>query len=202
MRKFGLSVLALASLLLVAAFVMATHPGLLRPWTGRAEPVALGAPFSLTDQNGKSFSSTQLRGVPFAIFFGFTHCPDECPTTLADLTQALKLMGPDADRLKVLFVTFDPARDTVPVMAAWLKNFDPRIVGLTGSAAALDALAKSYGVFFKAKAPDKSGNYDFTHTSTTYLMDDQGRFVGEISPDDTPKAMLPKLETLVHSGAS
>ena len=197
-----MAVLALAGLLLGAAFVLASYPGLLRPLASRAEPVALGAPFSLTDQTGKSFTSAQLQGVPFAVFFGFTHCPDECPTTLADLTQALKLMGPDAGKLKVLFVTFDPARDTVPVMASWLKNFDPRIIGLTGSADAVDALAKSYGVFFKAKAPDKSGNYDYTHTSTTYLMDAQGRFVGELSPEDAPKTMLPKLEALVHSGAS
>ncbi len=201
MRKFGLIVLALAGVLLIGAGVIATRPGLIRPLMGRAEPVALGAAFSLVDQNGNAFTSAELKGKPFVVFFGFTHCLDECPTTMSDITQALKLMGPQSDKLKVLFVTFDPARDTPPVLAAWLKNFDPRIIGLTGSLPALTALAKSYGVFFKADAPDKSGNYDFTHSSTTYLMDARGRFVGEISPEDTPKAMLPKLEALVHTVA-
>ena len=197
MRKFGLVILSVALLLALGAGVAALRPA----WVGlagmRAQPVDLGAPFVLTDDHGNSFSSKSLEGEPFAIFFGFTHCPDECPTTMSDLAQAMKILGPDADKLHVVFVTFDPARDTAPVLAAWLENFDKRFIGLTGTPAALDALATSYHVFFKQEAPDKSGNYDFQHTAATYLMDARGKFVGTLSPEDKPTTMAKRLEALI-----
>ncbi|MBV1707333.1 MAG: SCO family protein [Hyphomicrobiales bacterium] len=197
MRKFGMVILGVALLLALGTGIAVLRPA----WLGlagiRAQPVELGAPFVLTDDHGNSFSSAALKGEPFAIFFGFTHCPDECPTTMSDLTEAMKILGPDADKLHVVFVTFDPARDTPPVLAAWMQNFDKRFIALTGSPAALAALATSYHVFFKAEAPDKSGNYDFQHTAATYLMDGHGKFVTTLSPEDKPSAMAKKLQALI-----
>ncbi len=197
-RKFGLAVLGLAALVAIAAGGLTLDPKLLSGDAAWGIPMALGEPFTLIDDHGKSFSSMELKGKPFAIFFGFTHCPDECPTTMSDLTQAVKLMGPDANKLNVVFVTFDPARDTPTVLADWMKYFDSHFIALTGPATALDALAKSYHVYFKPLAPDKTGNYDFTHSAATYLMDARGRFVGQLTPNDTPKVMKQRLEQLVE----
>ncbi len=197
MRKIGMVILGVALLLAIGAGIAVLRPAWLGMAAMRAQPIDLGAPLVLTDDHGNSFSSQSLKGEPFAIFFGFTHCPDECPTTMSDLTQAMKILGPDADKLHVVFVTFDPARDTAPVLAAWMENFDKRFIALTGTPAALDALAKSYHVFFKSEAPDKSGNYDFQHTAATYLMDAHGKFVTTLSPEDKPSDMARKLQTLI-----
>ena len=109
----------------------------------------IGGPFELTDQDGKRLSSESLKGKPSAIFFGFTHCPEVCPTTLFDLTQDLEAMGPDAAKLNVVFITVDPERDTPELMKTYLSSFDPRIVGLTGTEAEITAAAKEYKVYFK-----------------------------------------------------
>ena len=129
--------------------------------TGAAR-VPIGGPFELTDQNGKRLSSESLKGKPSAIFFGFTHCPEVCPTTLFDLTQDLEAMGPDAAKLNVVFITVDPERDTPELMKTYLSSFDPRIVGLTGTEAEITAAAKEYKVYFK-KVKTDSGLHHGPH---------------------------------------
>jgi protein SCO1/2 len=136
----------------------------------------IGGPFSLTDQNGRAVTDQDLKGQPFLVFFGFTHCPDVCPTTLFEVSEILRALGPDADRVRALFITVDPERDTPDVMRDYLSSFDSHLSGLTGDAAAIAAVAKAYRVYFK-KMPLEQGGYTMDHTAIVYLMDKDGRFV-------------------------
>ncbi len=141
----------------------------------------IGGPFALTDQNGKAVTEAAFKGRPLLVFFGYTHCPDVCPTTLSDLTQMLKALGPEKDA-SVLFVTIDPERDTPAVLKDYLSGFDPRITGLTGSPAAIEAMLRGYRVFAK-RAPTEGGDYTMDHTSIIYLMDKAGNFVQSFNAD-------------------
>ena len=155
----------------------------------------IGGPFSLTDQHGATVTEAALQGHPSAVFFGYTFCPDVCPTTLLAASNWLKALGPDGDRLKVYFVTVDPERDTQAQMAAYLGAFDPRITGLTGSRAAIDAMLKAYRVYSKkvGDGPD----YTMDHTAAVYLLDDKGRFTGTIDYQEKDDVALNKLKQLV-----
>jgi protein SCO1/2 len=148
---------------------------------------AIGGPFNLTDQNGRPLSDQDLKGRPFLVFFGFTHCPDVCPTTLFEVSEIMRALGPDADRTRALFITVDPERDTPEVMKNYLSSFDPHLAGLTGDAAAIAAVAKAYRVYFK-KVPLDQGGYTMDHTAIVYLMDKDGRFVSPFSLKRTPDA--------------
>jgi protein SCO1/2 len=141
---------------------------------------AIGGPFTLTDQNGRTVTDQDLKGKPFLVFFGFTHCPDVCPTTLFEISEILRTLGPDADRVRALFITVDPERDTPDVMKDYLSSFDPHLSGLTGDPAAIAAVAKTYRVYFK-KVPLDQGGYTMDHTAIVYLMDKNGRFVSPFS---------------------
>ena len=141
---------------------------------------AVGGPFKLIDQNGKAVSDQDLKGRPFLVFFGFTHCPDVCPTTLFDVSEMLRVLGPDADRTRALFITVDPERDTPAVMKDYLSSFDPHLSGLTGDPAAIATVAKAYRVYYK-KVPLDGGEYTMDHTAIVYLMDKEGRFVSPFS---------------------
>ena len=148
---------------------------------------AVGGPFHLEDQNGKSISDTDMKGHPFLVFFGFTHCPDICPTTLFEMSQVMRALGPDADRAGALFITVDPARDTPTVMKNYLSNFDPHLRGLTGDQASIDAAIKAYRVYAK-KVPLDNGDYTMDHTALVYLMDKDGHFVAPFNVNRTPEA--------------
>jgi protein SCO1/2 len=141
---------------------------------------AVGGPFKLIDQNGKAVSDQDLKGRPFLVFFGFIHCPDVCPTTLFDVSEMLRALGPDADRTRALFITVDPERDTPAVMKDYLSSFDPHLSGLTGDPAAIATVAKAYRVYYK-KVPLDGGEYTMDHTAIVYLMDKEGRFVSPFS---------------------
>ena len=145
-----------------------------------AAPAAVGGPFKLTDQTGQQLTDQDLKGRPFLVFFGFTHCPDVCPTTLFEVSEILRTLGPDADRMRALFITVDPERDTPAVMKDYLSSFDPHLAGLTGDPAAIAAVAKAYRVYFK-KVPLDQGGYTMDHTAIIYLMDKEGRFVSPFS---------------------
>jgi protein SCO1 len=148
---------------------------------------AVGGPFHLEDQNGKPVSDADMKGRPFLVFFGFTHCPDICPTTLFDLSQVMRALGPDADRAGALFITVDPARDTPAAMKDYLSNFDPHLRGLTGDQASIDAAIKAYRVYAR-KVPLENGDYTMDHTALVYLMDKDGRFVAPFNVNRTPEA--------------
>jgi len=131
------------------------------------------ADFHLTDHNGKPRSLGDFKGKVVALFFGYTHCPDVCPTTLADLSQTLHLLGKDADRVQVLFVTIDPERDTQEVLAKFVPAFNPAFLGLYGDAQATATAAKNFKVAYQ-RAPAKHG-YFMDHSTFTYLIDTQGK---------------------------
>ena len=143
-------------------------------------PSAIGGPFNLIDQNGKPVTDQDLKGRPALVFFGYTHCPDVCPTTLFDVSEVMRALGPDADRAGVLFVTVDPERDTAPVLKDYLSSFDSHLRAATGDPKAIDAAERAYRVYAK-KVPGENGDYSMDHTALIYLMDKQGRFVAPFS---------------------
>ena len=148
---------------------------------------AIGGPFQLVDQNGSAVSDKSLPGKPTIIFFGFTHCPDVCPTALFEMSEVLKAMGPDASRVNAFFVSVDPERDTPQVMKDYLGSFDPSLKGLTGSPEAVAAMEKIYRAYAR-KVPLKDGDYTMEHTGVVYLMDGKGRFVRPFKVDREPAA--------------
>jgi protein SCO1 len=159
--------------------------------TGRA-PIgqavaAVGGPFRLEDQNGKPVTDQDMKGRPFLVFFGFTHCPDVCPTTLFDMSQVMHTLGPDADRVGALFITVDPERDTPAVVKDYMSNFDPHLRGLTGDQASIDAAIRAYRVYAK-KVPLQGGDYTMDHTAIVYLMDKDGQFVAPFDLKRKPEA--------------
>lgn len=155
---------------------------------------AIGGPFELTTHEGKRLSSTDLAGKPFAIFFGFTYCPDVCPTSLLDMSNHIKELGPDAAKMRFLFVSVDHERDTADQLKLYLSSFDPAIVGLTGTAAEIVDVTKKYRVLYE-KVPTKDG-YTINHTATVYLMDRNGKFAGTLAYQEPAKTAVEKLRRL------
>jgi protein SCO1 len=145
-----------------------------------AGAATIGGPFRLVDQNGSPFTDTDLKGEPFLVFFGFTHCPDACPTTLLELSDVLDKLGSDADKVRVLFISIDPERDNPAALKDYLSAFNARLVGLTGDLPAVTTVARAYHVYFK-KVPLEGGDYTMDHTAIVYLMNKDGRFVAPFS---------------------
>ena len=137
---------------------------------------AVGGPFRLVDQDAKAVSEQDFSGRPFLVFFGFTHCPDICPTALFEMSEIIRKLGPDADRVRALFITVDPERDTPAVLKDYLASFEPQVCGLTGDTGAIAAVEKTYRVYAK-KIPLDGGEYTMDHSVFVYLMDKEGRFV-------------------------
>jgi protein SCO1/2 len=148
---------------------------------------AIGGPFELVNQNGRTVTERDLKGRPFLVFFGFTRCPDICPTTLFEVSEIMRALGNDADRVGALFITVDPERDTPAALKDYLSSFDPHLAGLTGEPAAVAAVAKAYRVYFK-KVPLDQGGYTMDHTAIVYLMDKDGRFVSPFNLKRTTEA--------------
>ena len=158
-----------------------------------------GGPFNLVDQTGTPVTEAALKGHPSAMFFGYTFCPDICPTTLYDMTELMGELGPDADKLKVYFVTVDPERDTQAVMAEYLSAFDPRFTGLTGSREEIDRIIAAYRVYAR-KVERDDGPYLMDHTATVYLLDGEGALAGTLDYHEATETALAKLKRLIGSG--
>src|SRR5260370_5730925 len=141
-----------------------------------AMPSAVGGPFSLVDQNSKPITDKDMNGHPFLVFFGFTHCPDVCPTTLFDVSEIFRALGPDAKDVHALFITVDPERDTPAVLKDYLSSFDPRVIGVTGDSEAITAVVKAYRVYAK-KVPTDRGGITMYHTAIVFLLVQVVRFV-------------------------
>lgn len=193
----GLPLAALALALLVVGGLWQFS----RHGAGAAAIVPIGGPFRLTTQAGAPLSDQDLRGKPFAVFFGFTHCPEVCPTTLWEMTEAMKTLGSQADRIKVLFISVDPTRDTPEFLARYLQSFDPRIVGLTGTEGEIDAVGKAYRAYWR-KVPTDDGDYTMDHTASIFLMDAEGHFAGTISYGEAMEMRLEKLRRLIAGGTA
>jgi protein SCO1/2 len=149
-------------------------------------PVAIGGPFQLTDQTGQTVTDKSMQGRPSLIFFGFTHCPDVCPTTLFEISEVLKAMGKDADRVNAYYISVDPERDTQTAMKEYLSSFDPRLKGLTGNTEEIAKVLSEYRVYAK-KVPLKDGDYTMDHTALIYLMDRDGKFVSPFNINRKPE---------------
>jgi protein SCO1 len=149
-------------------------------------PAAIGGPFQLTDQAGQSVTEQNLQGRPTLVFFGFTHCPDVCPTSLFEISEVLRAMGKDADRVNAYFISVDPERDSTAAMKDYLSSFDPHLKGLTGAPADVAKIATEYRVYAK-KVPLKDGDYTMDHTALVYLMDRDGKFVAPFNLKRTPE---------------
>ena len=156
-------------------------------------PASIGGPFKLTDQTGQVVTEKNLQGRPTLIFFGYTHCPDVCPTSLFEMSEVLRAMGKDADRVNAYFISVDPQRDTSAVMKDYLTSFDPHLKGLTGDPETVAKVLSEYRVYAK-KIPLKDGDYTMDHTALIYLMDRDGRFVAPFNLKQTPEAAAADLK--------
>lgn len=157
--------------------------------------------FRLTSSNGAVVDATMMMGRPYIVFFGFTHCPEVCPTTLMELTRALDAAGPDAAKVDILFVTLDPERDTPDVLADFVSPYEGRIITLTGSAQEVARAAQSFRVYYRKAALD-GGDYTIDHTTLVYLVDGHGRLRESISFSERPDIASRKLETFVRDEAA
>jgi protein SCO1/2 len=158
--------------------------------------VAMNAPFQLVNEDGQTVTEADFSGKASAWFYGFTNCPDVCPTALAEMAALLVQLGSDADRINAVFVTVDPERDTVAVMKDYVDYFDPRIIGLTGELPRVEALARSRFVSFE-KIPGDGGSYAMQHPASIYLVDANGEFAGTLDDKEAMDVKLGKLRKLI-----
>ena len=165
------------------------------PETAR-QASTVGGAFSLVDQDGRPVTEAALKGKPTVIFFGFTHCPDICPTAMYEITQAFEALGPDAEKAQALFMTVDPERDTPETLKQYLSSFSPRIRGLSGSPDQVKGAIKAFRVYAK-KVPLKDGDYTMDHTAVVYLMDRNGAFVAPLNLKREPKDVAAELRRYI-----
>lgn len=159
---------------------------------------SIGGPFELVSGSGETVTDQTLAGKPTVMFFGFTFCPDVCPTTLSELQGWMAALGDDADRLNYAFVSVDPERDTPDVMRDYVWAFDKRILPLTGSREQVDAMLKAYRVYAK-KVPLDDGDYTMDHSAAIYLMNADNKFVGTIAYGEAEETAVGKLQKLIGS---
>ena len=176
-------VTAFTATLLIGLLLMLWAMGGVR---GVTAPAAIGGPFQLVDQSGTTVTEKSLQGKPSIIFFGFTHCPDVCPTALFEMSEILRAMGKDADRVNAYFISVDPERDSKDAMKDYLSSFDQHLKGLTGDPQAIAKVLSAYRVYAK-KVPLKDGDYTMDHTALTYLMDRDGKFVSPFNLNRKPE---------------
>lgn len=157
---------------------------------------SIGGKFSLIDQNGKPFTDADLKGKWNLVFFGYTHCPDVCPTTLNDLSLALEQLGAKGKDVGIVFISVDPDRDTPAVLKSYVESFGGPIEALTGPADAVAKAAADYKVYY-ARHPRSDGGYDMDHSALIYVMDPEGRFTATFTPDDTADKVAARMKKLV-----
>jgi len=167
-------------------------------WFSGRSGAAVGGPFTLVNAQGQTVTDRDFRGKYMLVYFGYTHCPDVCPTTLSAIAAAMKLLGPKAARIVPVFITVDPARDTPVIAGRYAALFSPAIVGLSGSAARIAAVAREYHVYY-AKHPTGKGpdDYSVDHSSVLYLMGPDGRFVAPIPAEGSAGELAKSLARLV-----
>lgn len=158
---------------------------------------SFGEPFTLVDQTGAEITEAAFRGSPSAVFFGFTHCPEVCPTTLFELDGWLAQLGEEGEDINAYFVTVDPERDTPEVMDAYVSNVSDRITGITGEPEKVLAMAKSFGIYWK-KVELEDGGYTMDHTASVLLLDRDGDFAGTIAWGENPENAIAKLKRLAE----
>jgi protein SCO1 len=196
--RFLLIAAALAGLLVLATGLLLflgyrDNP---RGIAGTVLSSAIGGPFNLVDQNGRPFSDADLKGKWHLVFFGFTHCPDLCPTTLNELALAIDRLGNERDKVGIVMITVDPERDTQEALKSYIASFDAPVTALTGTQEQVAEAAKAYRVY-SAKRPTGNGNYDVDHSAAIYVMDPQGRFTATFTPDTGADAIAERMRKLL-----
>ena len=182
--RFVLTAAGVAALVLIAVWLT---------WSPKGQsPSLIGGPFALTDGSGAIVTDRTLRGRPFLVYFGYTHCPDTCPTELARISEVLTAMGDKA--VPALFITVDPERDTPKVMQDYAGSFGPHVIGLSGSPQAIGTVEKAYRVFARKGKVDSDGSYSMDHSSIVYLMDKTGNFVEALNLDRPPQQTAEEVE--------
>jgi protein SCO1 len=160
--------------------------------------VDIGAPFKLASSKGGVIASTELAGQPYGLFFGFTHCPEVCPTTLYEMTNLLNGLGDEAKDFRMFFVTVDPERDTVKELGDYMSSFDSRMEGLVPTLEQLTEITRSFRVIYE-KVPTSDGSYTMNHTATVFLFDKQGKFAGTIAWGEGKDSRVAKVTRLIRS---
>ena len=197
--RFGLALafLVVASVLSLAVVGLMSTPD--TPVTASSGKPKVGGPFELIDHTGKAVTNADFAGKYMLMFFGFTFCPDVCPTELQVITSALEELGPVADKIQPLFVTIDPARDTPEAMAQYVAHFHPSFIGLSGSSEQIAKVAKAYRVYYKrVEDPNSAAEYTMDHSAVVYLMGPDGAFVKHYGGATSPEAMAKSLKELVQ----
>lgn len=191
----SLNVLLVVSLLLAAAsgWLLWRMAESTRPPAGQDIPSVVGGPFALVDQDGRARTDRDFRGRWVLLYFGYTYCPDVCPTTLAAMAEVIEKLGTDAARVTPVFVTVDPARDRPAVLKSYLASIGPGFVGLTGTPSAVAGIARAYRVYY-AKHPLPGGGYSVDHSSVIYLVDPAGKFVKFYDADSKADAIADDLK--------
>ncbi len=165
---------------------------------GSGTTFRIGGPFTLTSHKGEPFSSEALKGRPYLVFFGYTHCPDICPTTLQEVSLHLADLGAKSDEIIPLFITVDPARDTVENLASYLSSFDSRIIGLTGTEEEIRKVTKLFRAYYeKVEATGDSDDYAMNHTASVYLFDSRGNLASTLSWQEKSSVRLAKLKKVL-----
>lgn len=198
MRRLQLVLWVVAGLAAIAGLVLALNPpapGSNAPTSSAMPVTSIGGPFTLTGSDGQPFASARLAGKPTAIFFGFTHCPDVCPTTLARLAKLRRQLGKGDDGFAIIFISVDPERDKPADVGKYAKLFATPVIGLTGSAADIDRVKQQFGVFSE-KAPLAGGDYSVNHTASVFLIGRDGKFVATIAPEEPDATALDKLKRI------
>lgn len=170
----GAFLLGLVGLSAAAVYTLAPEPR-------QATTSSVGGPFALTNQDGKAVTERDFSGATHLVFFGFTHCPDICPTTLQQITDVLAALGPKGKAMRVAFLSVDPERDTPEALKTYLASFDPRIVGLTGTPEQVAAAVKAYRGYARKVPTNEGADYTMEHTALVYVMDAQNRFIGALN---------------------
>ncbi|MBB6242207.1 SCO family protein [Rhodanobacter sp. MP1X3] len=195
--------LRLALLLLLLAFIALSGCDSSQKLPFRLTDVSGHMPdldFKLTDDHGKPVTGADYRGKVVVLYFGYTHCPDVCPLTLAQLHVVMQRLGPLADKARILFVSVDPARDTPAVMHAYVNAFDPRAIGLTGDARDIEALSKRYRSAYTREPSGKDGSYEVSHSSAIYVFDSKGGARVLATPADSQDDLVHDLHLLLDNG--
>lgn len=202
MSRFTVFLIALGGLIAVSSLaVFLTLPDKSTDYPERVSGTPLiGGPFELVAHDGSIVTDETFRGTYMLIYFGFTYCPDVCPTELQVMSGAMDLLGDKADRVRPLLVSVDPERDTVEMMAQYVANFHPRLMGLTGTPEQIAVAASAYRVYYeKVEDPNSNAEYTMDHSSVVYLMGPDGSFAAHFGPGTGPEKMAEKIQSLLNS---
>ena len=198
----GLRRMAVAGVVALAALLAACSPEAPKFRASDVTGTAYGRDFKLTDHNGHPRTLADYRGKAVVLFFGYTQCPDVCPTTLAELAETMKRLGPDADRVQVLFVTVDPERDTQELLSKYVPAFDPRFVGLYGDADATARTAKEFRIVYQKQPGQTPGTYTVDHSAGSFIFDPQGRLRVYVGYGQGPDVFVHDIKELLRTSSS